>query len=688
MKKLAVLFLLLSSFAFGQKTQAEIDSLKRTILTQKDPGQRLSTQARLAVLFYVVGNAGAGDSLLARTREEAEKLRSETGLSAVYHSQGTLYYYTSVFDSALFYFNRAAELRRKTGDTEGQMKSLSNIGGIYFMLSNTRDAMLCYEKVRDMETAGGYSEGSFLSLNNLGSVYSNMGMFGKALGCFRKSRSIQTKKDPRSQDLILTYENLAGAFKSLKQFDSAMYYAKKSLQLAQELEDQFAVPYCLNTIGTVFLAMKKYTEARSRLEHALEAASQTDDKRLMLGIHGNLAAIAIEQKQPLLASPHIESVMNLQKALNLKLHSEDIYKLYAAYYENRAEFRDAYMNLKRYTELRDSTYDIQANGTITELEEKYQNEKKEKENQLLSKDNQLQRSTRNLLAAILLLTVLAAAALLVAISKIRKTNFILKEQKELIQEKQKEILDSIHYAKRIQEALLTNRESIRHQIKEHFILFRPRDVVSGDFYWAAGVNEGFLLVTADCTGHGVPGAFMSLLTISKLTYVVNEKHIFRPDLVLNEVRKEIIQSLNPAGSQLESKDGMDASVCLYNPLKKTLQFAAANNGIYIVRNGELLIGKPDKMPVGKGIQDEQPFTLNEIQLFENDMVYTLTDGYADQFGGPAGKKFKYKQLESLLCNIYREEMDSQEKILRQVMQDWQGQLEQVDDICIIGFRVI
>jgi sigma-B regulation protein RsbU (phosphoserine phosphatase) len=260
------------------------------------------------------------------------------------------------------------------------------------------------------------------------------------------------------------------------------------------------------------------------------------------------------------------------------------------------------------------------------------------------------------------------------------------KQKEIIEEKQKEILDSIRYAKRIQFSLLASENLLNQNLPEHFVLFKPKDVVSGDFYWASPTPEGFIFITADCTGHGVPGAFMSLLNISKLSQAVNENKITRPDLILNNIRTEIIKALNAEGSE-ESKDGMDAVLCKLDINNMKLQYAAANNPFYIIRNNELLICKADKMPVGKGHDDNISFTFNEIALHKGDVIYTFTDGYADQFGGPKGKKFKYKQLEDILMSICSLPLKDQSVVLNQKFEDWKGSLDQVDDVLIIGLKI-
>jgi len=269
----------------------------------------------------------------------------------------------------------------------------------------------------------------------------------------------------------------------------------------------------------------------------------------------------------------------------------------------------------------------------------------------------------------------------------QKQKEIIEKQKHLVEESQKEIIDSITYAQRIQQVLLTPEKYIGNYVKEFFILFKPKDIVSGDFYWAANIKNRFYLATADCTGHGVPGAFMSMLGINFLNEIMIEKGITRPNEVLNTLRTEIIAALNPEGSAVESKDGMDMSLCCFDFSNNTLEFALANNGIYIVRKNEVIELKPDKMPVGKYTDKVNPFTYNKIQLQQGDVVYTYTDGYADQFGGPKGKKFNYRQVKELLISISNQSLQNQKEILSTNFNTWKGSLDQVDDVCLIGVKV-
>jgi serine phosphatase RsbU (regulator of sigma subunit) len=271
---------------------------------------------------------------------------------------------------------------------------------------------------------------------------------------------------------------------------------------------------------------------------------------------------------------------------------------------------------------------------------------------------------------------------------------IIEIEHATVTEQKKEILDSINYAKRIQSAMLTSENIFSKYLKNYFVLFKPKDIVSGDFYWATPISEHkFILITADSTGHGVPGAMMSMLNISCLNEAVNERKLLSPAAILNHARQRIISSLAEDGSAEGGKDGMDCSVVVFDFEHKQITYAAANNPIWIVRfsnnntEAELIDLKPDRMPVGKHDKDKEPFSEHTFELQDGDVVYTLTDGFADQFGGVKQKKFTYKKLKEMLLKINTNGCNDQKAYLTNVFTEWKGKLDQVDDVLIIGVKV-
>ena len=269
-----------------------------------------------------------------------------------------------------------------------------------------------------------------------------------------------------------------------------------------------------------------------------------------------------------------------------------------------------------------------------------------------------------------------------AFAYLQKQQAKIEEKNKEIENKSKDITDSINYAKRIQYTLLAHKDFLKQHLPEHFIFFKPKDIVSGDFYWATHHNNKFYLAVCDSTGHGVPGAFMSLLNIGFLTEAINEKGIAKPNEVFDFVRERLINSISKEGQM----DGFDGILICFDKTNNTITYASANNAPVLMHNGKFIELSTDKMPVGIG-EIKNNFKLHTIESSKGDVLYLYTDGYADQFGGPKGKKFKYKQLNELLLSEYEKPLNVQHENIKKAFETWQGNLEQVDDVCILGIRI-
>ena len=263
----------------------------------------------------------------------------------------------------------------------------------------------------------------------------------------------------------------------------------------------------------------------------------------------------------------------------------------------------------------------------------------------------------------------------------------IKSQRDKVEKQKKDILDDIRYSKRIQKAIFPTDEFIAETIPEHFILNMPRNIVSGDFYWAGKLNDRKIIAVGDCTGHGISGAFMTMVGIAFLNEILSEKIAKNANEILFELRKLVMKLLKQKGELGEAADGLDISLAIIDEKKNNIQFAGANNPFYIVSDGELNIIKGDRMPIGIHLDFEKPFTNHNIDIHNGDMIYLFTDGYADQFGGPRNKKFRYKQFRDLLLEIYTMPLIKQKEKLSRTIVDWMGNNEQIDDILILGFKI-
>jgi PAS domain S-box-containing protein len=263
----------------------------------------------------------------------------------------------------------------------------------------------------------------------------------------------------------------------------------------------------------------------------------------------------------------------------------------------------------------------------------------------------------------------------------------IEKRKEEVEKQSKDILDSIQYAGRIQKALLPPEAGIKNFLPEHFILFLPRDIVSGDFYWIHQINSKIIIVAADCTGHGVPGAFMSMLGISLLNEIVIKNKNTQPDIILDKLRFNVKKALHQTGHQDTSQDGMDIALAVFDKETHTFEFSGAYNPMLQIRNNEILTFKGDKMPIGVHRRDSEPFTLTKNNYTKDDVFYFFSDGYPDQIGETTGRKYLHKNFSEFLLKIHGKPMQNQKIELSEEFFNWKKQYFQVDDVLVIGFKI-
>ena len=260
-------------------------------------------------------------------------------------------------------------------------------------------------------------------------------------------------------------------------------------------------------------------------------------------------------------------------------------------------------------------------------------------------------------------------------------------QRDTITNQNELILDSIHYAKRIQSAILPPAQLLVEHLSDHFILFKPRDIVSGDYYWAREKDQKLLIAVADCTGHGVPGGFLSMLGISSMNEIVNRSTELNPGKILEQLREVVIASMHQTGSRDEAQDGIEIALCVIDLKKKSMEYSGANRPLYLVRDGAVQHIRPDRMPIGIYEQDPLPFKKHNIKLKKGDSIYLFSDGYLDQLGGPLRKTFRAINFRKLLLEIQDQPMEKQKAILLENMALWQGEVEQIDDVLVMGIRI-
>ena len=482
-------------------------------------------------------------------------------------------------------------------------------------------------------------------------------------------------------------------------YKNAANYLLEADKYYEELKDNHSRTGTQKLLGQVYLGWKEYNKCEKHLNLALQFADTT--KNLLSKI--------------------------------------DVYATFSNLYDTIGNYKKALLYNQLYTQYKDSLYNSEKTKSINELQTKYETEKKEQEIELLNEKSKLDKEKSakqnliifTLIGGILLVLVITVLFIRQNVERKKKNVVLLVKNAEIMQQKEeiiaqrdeiesqrdfvtnqrdlilhqkKEITDSIIYAERIQKAVLPSRQNFSDFLTDYFIYFNPKDVVSGDFYWISKINEYTIFAVADCTGHGVPGAFMSMLGGSFLNEIVRKSEITQANNILDALRTNVIEALNQKGTFDDQFDGMDISICVINNKTLELEYSGANNPIYIATtvekissnekikiiaedgNTKFLELKPDKMPIGHYVKMHK-FSNIKIQLQKDDIIYLFSDGYADQFGGEKGKKFRYKRFKNILFENRNLDMPEQHNLLKSTLVDWQRDFDQIDDIAVMGVKI-
>jgi len=540
--------------------------------------------------------------------------------------------------------------------------------------------------------------------NNTGILYKEMQLFDKAEEYYLKSLEGHLKLGNKKEVADL-YNNLGTVFKQRKILDSALLYFDKALALYQEanhIKDQGNA--YLNK-ADIYVIQKKFDEARESIAYTFKVSRAAKDVAVEANAYATIGRLQLSLN-------HVDSaIYNCKKGYDLATELDNkpflagncscLEEAYVAAgnYKKAYEYKSEYQEIDTYLtgektaqavsekqfefeiqkmDLADSIQRIEAqNIHDAELDAK---------NAILD----TKKAQQNMLYILIAFLVLVALLILRSFRLKKKDNVTITLQKEIVEEKNREITDSINYAKRIQAAILPPPKLIKELLPESFVLYLPKDIVAGDFYWLEEKDDQVLFAAADCTGHGVPGAMVSVVCNNGLNRSVREKGLVDPGQILDMTRDIVIQEFEK--SEEEVKDGMDIGLCA---LHKTgagigdgwkLKFAGANNPLWIIRNGEFLETKGDKQPIGK-FGEPKPFTTYNVEVLTGDTIYLSTDGYADQFGGEKGKKLKSANFKKLLLSIQSLPMPQQKLRLEDAFHEWKDDLEQLDDVCVIGVRL-
>ncbi len=601
--------------------------------------------------------------------------------------------YDSFKNDSLFHIHasEALEIYTRLKDEKNLCNMYLAIGNAYMFKSKYELATENFLKLLKVAEAISDSSNIAKAYNSIGNLNTEMKDYKNALSNYKKSLRIrEALKD--EQAVSHSYINIGNCYNYTEQPDSAIFYYTKALKLQHKLGNTHGPAWSYDNIGIAYQQKGDYERA---LEYHLLAKEIIDKYNIVSVKPGNDLNLG---KTYFKLGNAYNALLFTDKAIEALKASGNIRFLITAYeskyqiLEFQKRYAESLEYLKLLNHLKDSLFNVESVTHINNLQTAYIQEKMNREKELLelaeqeAHKNEIQKQRYLLYLVILLAIILSLIAIIIWAGYKRKIkhNAFITEQKNIVEQKNKEITDSINYAKRIQQAILPSRYSLTENLKNGFVIYKPKDIVAGDFYWLERKNDCIFFAAADCTGHGVPGALVSVVCSNALSKSVLEENISDPGKILDRTRELVIERFSK--SEEDVKDGMDISLCAYYPSTQTLRWAGANNPLWLIRNGELKETMPNKQPIGKA-EYAKPFTTHTIEIEKGDTFYLFTDGYQDQFGGPKGKKFKSTQLMKLLLSIKELNMPEQEAFLNKEFETWRGNLEQVDDVCMIGLRV-
>jgi len=731
-KSRKILLLIIISSLYCSRISAQLDSSWNKG-TNKDKLENIFNLLSEADL-----NAEEIINLALKAREISEAINDKKSLCKSYKYLGNGYFLKADYQNSIKIFNITLKLANELNDSSLISDCYYNLSFSYQNMGNYAEALKCGKIAFSIDYAQNDSTAMAESYNLLGIVFENLGDYEKALTNYLKSLEILEQKNDsggiarRFNNIGIIFYNLAdyqkaksylkrsiGLFDKLKnikekckplismgdlyeginQYDSALFLFMQVLDLSNQFDDKYLKSTVLSRIGDIYFSWGNHNKALEYYQQNYTIKQAIKDYDGMAGASINLAKTCLLNNDLEQALKYLTQANEYWKIVKSNKLLVDIYMLYYTIYKKQKNEGLALQYLEMYTSAKDSVLSTDTRTKIYELNTIYETEKKDKENEILRQSNKIQelelaRSNiaRNLSLAIACLILTIAIFLLGRYRNKLKTNAILEnhnklleEQKSVIERKNLQITDSILYASLIQQSMFPNTEILSEAFPDSFIFFKPRDIVSGDFYWMLEIDNKMVVAVADCTGHGVPAAFMSMLGIEILSEIFESKKINHTDIALHHLKESINKSLHQ--DKTGNEDGMEISVCIIDKQNKTLEFSGARRPIIYIENGKMNQIVGDKIFIGGSTSINRSFTKHRVKFDSSISIYLFSDGYQDQFGGPHNGKISYNLLKELIHLHSTKPMNEQKKFLTEFFSNWKGDSMQIDDILIMGIRI-
>ncbi|MCB0408585.1 MAG: tetratricopeptide repeat protein [Flavobacteriales bacterium] len=690
---------------FSLEEQHQIDSLNTII---NNPNNHDTTKAICYIQIASIYSLEEIDTAIFLC-EKAEKLSENANfIKGKSHSYGWLGYFNVLKGNttkALEYFHKSLKLDKETGNKQEMATKYDNIGAIYYYQGDIPKALQCYNKSLKLSEELGDKSGMSRSYNNIGEIYRNQEDVSKGMEYHQKSLKLRLEVGDK-KGIATSYINIGNIYNEQGNSSKGLHYYYKSLELNEELNDKLGIANSYNNIGNIYDKQGSFSKGLEYHNKSLKLKEEIGHKQGVAQSYNSIGQIKFKLGVLDEAKGYGTKGLKLAQELGFPRQISQNSKLLSEVAQEQGNYQEALEMYKLHITMRDSLNNEETQKAAAKQQAKYEYEKqkaiddKEHEKQLAieqeakEKQQVITYATAGGLGLVGIFLIFVFNRLQVTKRQkniIEEQKQAVEEQKQIVEtahheleEKNQEILDSINYAKRIQNAILPPQKVVKEFLQESFILYKPKDIVAGDFYWLEHKENKVLFAACDCTGHGVPGAMVSVVCNNGLNRSVREYNLTDPGKILDKTREIVIQEFEK--SEEEVKDGMDIALCSLQG--NTLHYAGANNPLWIIRKGaeEIEEIKADKQPIGK-YAEPTPYTTHKIELQKGDTIYIFSDGYADQFGGEKGKKFKAANFKKLLLSIQNETIEQQRELINQAFEEWKGDLEQLDDVCVIGVKI-
>lgn len=698
-------FFLLTKFGFSQNPT--LDSLKLLLKTAKHDTTRVKLYFELNEQceindIGIYAKPGISICLENLKKEQTKELKFFylKQLGGFYNNMGYLADQVGNPTEALSYYQKALDIQEEIGDKKGASYSLNNMGYVYNNLIDIPKSLEYYHKGLKLQEEIKDTNGIAISFINIGFIHRDQGDLKKALEYYHKSLKLKEMINDK-EGIAVALINIASANHLQGNKNAALETYDKCYKIYSDLNDKYGMASTLVNIGYVYQEAREYEKALEHFNKAFKIQEEIEDKSGMAVGYANIASSLFHLGDTKTAQQKAEQSLKMNQELGYPEAIGHASSLLSRIYYKSGDYKKAYEMHVLYKEMSDSLRNENNRKSTIQKGFQYAYEKKATADSLkVAEERKVndakfkqERTQRYALYGGLVLVIFFAAFVYNRFKLSQKQKGIIQTQKHIVEEKQKEIIESITYAKSLQEAILPPIDLVTKHLPDSFVFYKPKDIVAGDFYWmhisdnVSSDSNSLLIAAADCTGHGVPGAMVSVVCSNALNRAVNEFQQIEPGKILDKTRELVIETFEKSGRNV--MDGMDISLVSITKTennKVNIKWSGANNPLWYIDNNQLNELKPDKQPIGSHL-NPVPFKTHSITLDKGTMLYLFTDGFADQFGGPNGKKYKYKQFAELLIKHHQDNPNKQLETIAHHFESWKGNLEQIDDVCVIGIRV-